>query len=261
MSEDIVSLTIARGLAEVILNRPAQLNALNCDLAERLVEALSEIDRDPSVKVVLLKGAGRAFMAGGDLKDFHKAGDQAPAAVKRLIVPFHRIIRGIRDLRPPVIAAVHGAVAGGGVALALACDFVVASADAVFTPAYLKIGTNPDGGATWSVAKLLGERRALEWLMLGEPMSAQQAVNVGLINRVVAREALEDEARTLARRIAAGPAQAQTSLKRLIWRATHVPVEDQLDAEAAGFMSLAATPDFREGVASFFERREPRFGE
>lgn len=261
MSEDIVSLTVLRGQAEIILNRPAQLNALNCDLAERLVEVLSEIDRDSSVKVVLLRGAGRAFMAGGDLKDFHSAGDQAPEAVKRLIVPFHRIIRSIRDLRPPVIAAVHGAIAGGGVALALACDFVVASADAVFTPAYLKIGTNPDGGTTWSVTKLLGERRALEWLMLGEPMSAQQAVNLGLINRVVAREALEEEVETLARRIAAGPAQAQTSLKRLIWRATNVPVDDQLEAEAAGFISLAATSDFREGVASFFERRDPRFGE
>lgn len=261
MNEEILSLTISRGLAEIILNRPAQLNAINCDLAERLVEALSTIDRDPSVKVVLLRGAGRAFMAGGDLKDFHEAGDRAPEAVERLIVPFHQIIRGIRDLRPPVIAAVHGAVAGGGLALALACDFVIASTDAVFTPAYLKIGTNPDGGTTWSVAKLLGERRALEWLMLGDSISAQQAASLGLINRVVAREALEEEAQTLANRISAGPAQAQTSLKRLIWSATNASVEDQLDAEAAGFMSLAATPDFREGVAAFFEHRKPRFGE
>lgn len=261
MNEDILSLTVSRGLAEIILNRPAQLNAINYDLAERLVDALSMIDRDPSVKVVLLKGAGRAFMAGGDLKDFHEAGDRARDAVERLIVPFHRIIRGIRDLRPPVVAAVHGAVAGGGLALALACDFVIASTDAVFTPAYLKIGTNPDGGTTWSVAKLLGERRALEWLMFGDSISAQQAADLGLINRVVAREVLEEEAKTLAGRISAGPAQAQTSLKRLIWRATNVSVEDQLEAEAAGFISLAATADFREGVAAFFEHRKPRFGE
>jgi 2-(1,2-epoxy-1,2-dihydrophenyl)acetyl-CoA isomerase len=149
MNEDILSLTVSRGQAEITMNRPAQLNAINCDLAERLVQALCTIERDPSVKVVVLKGAGRAFIAGGNLRDFHEAGDRAPDAVKRLIVPFHRIIRGIRDLRPPVIAAVHGAVAGGGLALALACDFVIASADAVFTPAYLKIGTNPDGGTTW----------------------------------------------------------------------------------------------------------------
>jgi len=261
MNEDILSLTISHSLAQIILNRPAQLNAINCDLAEKLVEALSSIDRDPSVKVVLLKGAGRAFMAGGDLKDFHEAGDRAPDAVERLIVPFHRIIRGIRHLRPPVIAAVHGAVAGGGLALALACDFVIASTDAVFTPAYLKIGTNPDGGTTWSVAKLLGERRALEWLMLGDSISAQQAASLGLVNRVVAREALEEEVKTLASRIAAGPAQAQTSLKRLIWGATSASLEDQLEAEATGFLSLAATADFRDGVAAFFEHRKPRFGE
>jgi 2-(1,2-epoxy-1,2-dihydrophenyl)acetyl-CoA isomerase len=145
--------------------------------------------------------------------------------------------------------------------LALACDFVIASADAVFTPAYLRIGTNPDGGTTWSVSKHIGERRALEWLMLGDSMSAEQAASLGLINRVVAREALEEEVQTLASRIAAGPAQAQASLKHLIWRATNSSVEDQLEAEAAGFTSLAATADFREGVAAFFEHREPRFGE
>jgi len=260
MSEDILKLTISNGLADITLNRPAQLNAINCELAERLVDALSTVDQESSVKVVVLKGAGRAFMAGGDLKDFHEAGDRAPEAVKRLIVPFHRIIRGIRDLRPPVIAAVHGAVAGGGLALALACDFVIASADAVFTPAYLRIGTNPDGGTTWSVSRLLGARRALEWLMLGNPISADQAAQLGLINRVVAREALEQDVKTLAGRIAAGPAGAQASLKQLIWRATNASVEDQLEAEAAGFTSLAATSDFREGVAAFFERREPRFG-
>jgi 2-(1,2-epoxy-1,2-dihydrophenyl)acetyl-CoA isomerase len=260
MNEEILHLTIARGLAEITLNRSAQLNAINCELAERLAAALSTIERDPSVKAVLLKGAGRAFMAGGDLKEFHQAGDRAPEAVERLIVPFHRIVRGIRDLRAPVIAAVHGAVAGGGLALALACDFVIAATDAVFTPAYLKIGTSPDGGTTWSVSRLLGERRALEWLMLGDPMSAQQAAGLGLINRVVAREVLEEEARILARRIAAGPAQAQASLKRLIWRATGASVESQLEAEAASFRSLAATTDFREGVSAFFERREPRFG-
>ncbi len=260
MNDGILGLTISGNLAEITLNRPAQLNAINCDLAERLVEALTAIDGDPSVRVVLLKGAGRAFMAGGDLRDFHEAGHRAPDAVKRLIVPFHRIIRGIRELRAPVIAAVHGAVAGGGLALALACDFIVASADAVFAPAYLKIATNPDGGTTWSVTRLLGERRALEWLMLGEPLSAQNAADLGLINRVVARAALEEEALALANRIASGPAQAQASLKQLVWQATSTSLEDQLEAEAKSFISLAATSDFREGVAAFFERREPRFG-
>lgn len=261
MSDDIVGLTIANGIAEITLNRPAQLNAINVALAEGLDGALITIARDTAVKAVILKGAGRAFMAGGDLKDFHEAGKNAPEAVERLIVPFHKIIRAIRGLRAPVIAAVHGAVAGGGLALALACDFVIAASDAVFTPAYLRIGTNPDGGTTWSVTRLLGERRALEWLMLGDPMTADRAADLGLINKVVARDALETEARALAARIAAGPAEAQASLKRLIWRAANNPVEDQLDAEAAGFIALSATADFREGIAAFFERRPAKFGQ
>jgi 2-(1,2-epoxy-1,2-dihydrophenyl)acetyl-CoA isomerase len=259
MGDDILGVKIAAGLAELTLNRPAQLNAVDVELAERLASALSAIDQDASIKVVVLKGAGRAFMAGGDLKGFHEAGEQAPEAVKRLIVPFHHIVRGIRGLRPPVIASVHGAVAGGGLALALACDFVIAAADAVFTPAYLKIATNPDGGTTWSVTQLLGARRALEWLMLGDPIDAAQAASLGLINRVVARDALEEETRALAQRIVSGPAHAQASLKRLVWRAASGLLEGQLEAEAAGFISLAATADFREGVAAFFERRPPRF--
>jgi 2-(1,2-epoxy-1,2-dihydrophenyl)acetyl-CoA isomerase len=259
MAADVISLSTSRGIAEVTLNRPAQLNAINYELAERLVEALSVIEKNSSIKAVILRGAGRAFMAGGDLRDFHEAGDQAPEAVKKLIVPVHQIIRGIRELNAPVVAAVHGAVAGGGLALALACDFIVASSDAVFSPAYLKIATNPDGGTTWSVTKLLGERRALEWLMLGEPLSAKAAADLGLVNRVVPRAALEEETLALANRIAAGPAQAQASLKKLIWQATSVPLAKQLEAEAVSFISLAGTADFREGVAAFFERRSPIF--
>ena len=259
MNEDIVELVIQDGIAEITLNRPSKLNAIDWRLAERVVDSLLAIERDESVRAVIVKGNGRAFMAGGDLHEFHAAGERAPESVKRLIEPFHEIIRRIRTLRAPVIAAVHGAVAGGGVAVALACDFVIAADDAVFTPAYLRIATNPDGGTTWSVVKLLGERRALEWLMLGEPMPSQRAADLGLINRVVAREELDAEAKALARRIATGPAQAQASLKRLVWQASGADLDAQLEAECAGFLALSATADFREGVASFLERREPRF--
>lgn len=260
MSDDILKLEIADGVAEITLNRPAKLNAIDAELAARLVDALAAIEADRNVKAIVLKGAGRAFMAGGDLKNFHEAGTRAPEAVKRLIAPFHEAVRRIRLARAPVIASVHGAVAGGGVALALACDFVLAAEDTVFTPAYLKLATNPDGGTTWSVVRLLGERRALEWLMLGEQMPAQQALSLGLINRVVPPVALEQETKIFAAQIASGPAQAQASLKRLIWQAASTPFEAQLEAEAAGFIALAGTADFREGVAAFFERRKPRFG-
>jgi 2-(1,2-epoxy-1,2-dihydrophenyl)acetyl-CoA isomerase len=130
----------------------------------------------------------------------------------------------------------------------------------VFTPAYLRIGTNPDGGTTWSVTKLLGERRALEWLMMGDPMKAEQALALGLINRVVANEELAAETERLATRLSSGPALAHASLKRLIWRASAASLDNQLEAEREGFMALAKTADFREGVAAFFERRSPHFG-
>jgi 2-(1,2-epoxy-1,2-dihydrophenyl)acetyl-CoA isomerase len=258
--KQLVRVTIEDGIAAVILDRPERLNALDHEVAAQLVAVLDRIERDPSVKVVTLTGAGRAFMAGGDLAEFHKAGENAPEVVNRLIGQFHQILRCLRRMKAPVIAGVHGAVAGGGLGLALACDIVVAAADATFVPAYLRIGTNPDGGTTWSVTRLIGPRRALEWMMLGDPMNAETAAALGLVNRVVANDALAAEVAALARRIAAGPAQAQASLKRLVYQALTAPLDVQLEAEREGFVALAATADFREGIASFFERRAPRFG-
>lgn len=258
---DVVELKIVDGRADITLNRPAQLNALNYDLAERLDAILTLIARDRSIRVAVLKGAGRAFMAGGDVRDFYDAGVNASDQVERLIVPFHRIILGVRQLHSPVIASVHGAVAGGGLALALACDFVMASTDAIFSPAYLKIGASPDGGTTGSVTKLLGARRALEWLMLGDALTADEAMRAGLINRVVAPSDLGAETAALAARIAAGPAHAQASLKKLVWQAPTASLEEQLQAEAAEFIEVSKTADFREGVAAFVERRSPRFND
>jgi len=258
--KDLGLVTSADGLANVMRNRPERLNALDLALAEKLVRILDLIERDPAIRAVTLTGAGRAFMAGGDLTEFHKAGERAPDVVNRLIALFHQTIRCIRRMPAPVIGGVHGAVAGGGLGLALACDVVIAAADATFVPAYTKIGTNPDGGTTWSVTRLIGARRALEWLMLGDPMNAKTAAAVGLVNRVVEPEALAHEVDALARRFASGPAHAYASTKRLVHLAPTVPLDIQLEAERDGFMACAATADFREGVAAFLERRAPRFG-
>jgi 2-(1,2-epoxy-1,2-dihydrophenyl)acetyl-CoA isomerase len=258
---DLVLVTFADGIANVMLNRPARLNALDLALAERLVRILDQIERDPAIRAVTLTGAGRAFMAGGDVTEFHKAGERAPDVVTRLIALFHQAIRCIRRMRAPVIAGVHGAVAGGGLGLALAADIVIAASDATFVPAYTRIGTNPDGGTTWSVTRLIGARRAMEWLMLGDPMNANTAAALGLVNRVVEPDALAREVDALAQRIASGPALAYASTKRLVQQAPTVPLDIQLEAEREGFMACAATADFREGVAAFVERRPPRFGD
>ena len=163
-------------------------------------------------------------------------------------------------MKPPVICGVQGAVAGGGLGLALACDLVIAAADATFVPAYTRLGTSPDGGTTWSITRLIGQRHALEWIMLGEQMDAAEAVDIGLINQVVPDNMLAQEVRALAQRIAAGPAFAFASVKRLVYQATRASFDEQLEAERAAFVAAAGTKDFREGVAAFFERRPAKFG-
>ena len=258
--QNLVLVAVEGAVARVTLNRPDRLNALDHDLAAELADSFDRLAGDPTVRVVTLMGAGRAFMAGGDITVFKSAGEQAPEVIGRLISLFHRTIRRIRGLDAVVVAGVHGAVAGGGVGLALACDFVVAAEDASFVPAYTRLGTNPDGGTTWSVTRRLGAPRALEWLMLGDALDARAAERMGLVNRVVASIDLSREVDALARRIAAGPATAHAALKHLVEQASYTPLDTQLDAERAGFIKAAGTQDFREGVAAFLERRAPIFG-
>jgi 2-(1,2-epoxy-1,2-dihydrophenyl)acetyl-CoA isomerase len=257
--QGLVLLTLERGIARVTLNRPDRLNALDHDLALELADAFESLEHEPSLRVATLMGSGRAFMAGGDIAIFKASGNNAPEVIGHLIGLFHRIVRAIRRLPAPVVAGVHGAAAGGGLGLALACDFVIASDDASFVPAYTKLGTNPDGGTTWTVTRLLGPQRALEWLMLGEAKDAHAAKQMGLVNRVVAKDALAGEVDALARRIAGGPASAHATLKRLIEQAPYTSLDAQLDAEREGFIKAAGTADFREGVSAFLERRQPQF--
>lgn len=257
---DLVRLDIESGVASLRLNRPDRLNALDFALAESLLAAFKRVDADKSVKAVTLTGEGRSFMAGGDLSVFQSAGDKGPEAAGKLIGLFHEIVLLIRKVQPPVVAGVQGAVAGGGLGLALACDLVIAADDAKFIPAYTRLGTNPDGGTTWSITRLIGKRRAMEWAMLGDPMTAEEAAVIGLINRVVPAARLAGEVAAYARRIADGPAFAFASVKTLVNNAPTATFEQQLDAERAGFMKAAATADFREGITAFFERRPPKFG-
>jgi 2-(1,2-epoxy-1,2-dihydrophenyl)acetyl-CoA isomerase len=260
MTEPLVRVDISGGIANVRLNRPDRLNALDFPMAEALLAAITQAERDTSVKVVTLTGEGRAFMAGGDVGVFQKAGENAPQEIGRLIALFHQVVRRIRRMKPPVICGAQGAVAGGGLGLAVACDIVIAADNASFVPAYTRLGTSPDGGTTWSITRLIGQRRALEWIMLGDPINAESAAEIGLINRVVATERLTEEVNTLAQRIAAGPAFAFASVKRLVYQATGASFDEQLEAERDAFIGAAATKDFREGVAAFFERRPAKFG-
>lgn len=257
---DPAILAIGDGIARIVLNRPERLNVLDFPAAECLLDLFARVERDESVKAVTLTGAGRSFMAGGDLTEFHRDLDQATQAASGLIALFHQVLRSIRRVKAPVIAGVQGPTAGGGLALALGCDIIIAAADAQFIPAYTRLGTSPDGGTTWSVTRVLGPRRALEWIMLSEPMTAEAALAQGLINRIAPPDELAAEVDALAKRIAAGPALAYAAVKRLVWQAERVGFDEQLEAERNAFMAAAMTADFREGITAFFERRTARFG-
>ncbi|CAN7658152.1 enoyl-CoA hydratase-related protein [Bosea sp. LjRoot90] len=243
----------------VTMNRPKVLNVLDEAMADALVAAFSGLAADQTIRAVILAGAGRSFMAGGDLARFQADLPGAPQTATLLIDRFHTLMRLIKAMPQPVIAAVQGPVAGGGVGLAFACDLVVATQDASFLSAYTKLGTSPDGGTTWSLTQLLGPRRALEFVLLNEAINAEAALQLSLVNRVVPSGELMDVARTLAEKLARGSFGAQKASKALVQAATQGSFGEQLELEKRAFVANAGTADFGEGITAFFERRPPKF--
>jgi 2-(1,2-epoxy-1,2-dihydrophenyl)acetyl-CoA isomerase len=252
------------GICEVVLNRPQSLNALNDEMMQDFSAALEKIAEDSSIRCVLLKGAGASFMAGGDVKMFHqelgKPATQLEDRFKEFVGGLHPLIEKLANLPVPVVAAVHGAIAGFGVSLTMLCDFVIAADDSYFTLAYIHLGTTPDGSSTWFLPRLVGLRRAKEIAMLGDRIPAEEAVRLGLAYKSVPRPALEEEALKLATRLAAGPTEAYGRTKALLQASFNRGLIEQMDAEVASFAACAAGLDFAEGVKAFVERRKPVFG-
>jgi len=258
-----VLLDIADGIATITLNRPQALNALNHDMARALRDAAEHIESDGSVRAVVVRGAGPHFMAGGDIKTFHAMlatpAAQRLADFEEIIALVHDAVIRLRRMDKPVVASVHGAVAGFGLSLMNACDLAVAADSAYFTLAYCHIGTSPDGGATWSLPRLVGLKQAMEISLLGDRFDAQRALSLGLVNRVVPAAELEAETLALARRLAAGPTAAYAKTKRLLNDSINRTLDSQLYAEQENFAASTATEDFAEGVRAFIEKRKPTF--
>lgn len=262
MPDESPSLIVERhgAVAHLTLNRPTVLNALDRGLADRLHGAALAVSADPAVRAVVLKGAGRAFMAGGDIAAFHAMGHDAPRAVAPLIARFHEVLRVLAEMPKPLIAAVHGAVAGAGVSLLLAADLAVAADDTQISLAYTRLGTSADGGATWALPRVVGLRKAMEIALLNQPIGAAEALRLSLVNKVVAAGDFEAETRAFAARLAEGPAFAVAAMKRLLRTSFERDFAGQLAAEAESFAACAGTDDFREGVEAFLSKRPPRFG-
>ena len=250
-----IRLAVADGVASVTLNRPDSLNALNADMRRDLLAAFKAYGRDDAVRAVILTGEGRGFCSGADLRG-GAAERQFRAVVER---EYNPLIRAIRDLPKPVIAAVNGVAAGAGVSLALACDLVYASEDARFIQAFIRIGLVPDTGSTRVLVRALGRHRAAQLIFTGESLPAAEALAGGLVNGVYPAADLQAAAREVAARLAASPTRAIAYAKRLINAAEDADLDTSLGLEAALQELAGRTEDHAEGLAAFGEKREPRF--
>ena len=243
-------------VAVVTLDRPEKLNALTVEMREALGTAFESAARDSAVRAVLLQASGKAFCASGDVS---KMGDFTPTTGRALLKLAHRLVRNLANIEKPVVAATRGAVAGIGWSMALACDAIIASDNARFTQVFRHVGLVPDGGAIYFLTQHLGLLRAKELVYSGRRIDAHEALSLGLVNRVVADEELDQVAMAHALELANGPTFALGVAKKMFKLMYQPDLETLLDAEAWAQGLALLTDDHKEGVQAFFDKRKPQF--
>ena len=257
---ETVQCRITDGVGVMTLNRPPQLNAWIRRLGDDMLEALDGFAADPSVRVIVVTGAGRAFSSGADLKDSETV---RPDGTVDVLTPlresYNPVLMRVRTIDKPVIAAVNGPAAGIGCSLALACDLIVAARSAYFLLAFVNIGLGLDGGASQSLVARVGAARAFEMAYLGERITADQALEWGLVNRVADDDAFQPAVDELATRLAAGPPGSYASIKRTINARAFDGFAELLDLEAVLQQERSESQDFREAVVAFAQKRPPSF--
>ena len=246
-------------VATITLNRPEAYNALDLGLGRDLFHATLEVDEDPDVRCVVITGAGKAFCAGGNVKDFADNLARIGILVKELTTYLHGTVSRLARSAKPVIMAVNGVAAGGGLSFALSGDVVIAAESARFTMAYSKIAATPDGSASYFLPRLIGLRRTLELYLTNRVLSAREALEWGLVTRVVPDAELRSAVDALARELAAGPTLAIGGAKRLFHQSTWESLETQMELEAQAIAASGHTEDFREGVTAFANKKTPTF--
>jgi len=252
--------TIDDGIATLTFNRPERMNALSTPIMEGLLHGLPRLAGDPAVRVIVLTGAGRAFCAGGDVKSMAEGGEQRSAAEATARLRSHmEVSRILHELPKPTIAMVNGPAAGAGLALALACDLRIAGASARLVTAFVRVGFSGDFGGSYFLTKLVGTAKARELYFTGRPVDANEALSLGLVNRVVADEELRDTTMELARSLAHGPTIALSLMKRNMNCAESDGLAELLDMEAAHQVQTGRTEDHREAARAFVEKRAPVF--
>ncbi|RMF71041.1 MAG: enoyl-CoA hydratase [Acidobacteria bacterium] len=258
---DPVLYDVSDAVATITLNRPEQLNCLDLAMAARLARVLETAAWDSGVRAIVLTGAGGHFMAGGDINVFHEhLGHGTQDDLVDAVRNFQRSAKLLRRAPKPVIAAVRGVCAGGGMSLMLACDLAIAADDATFSVAYTRIGAPPDGGLSFHLPRIVGIRRAMELALLSEKFDAARAFELSLVQKVVPADRLDAEVSALATRLAAGPTRAFARTKALINQSFSRDMSDQLEAELESFVNtFVGSPDFAEGIEAFLAKREPAF--
>ena len=258
MSE-LVLLAVDEGVATLSFNRPQVFNAMDAEMMIQFRTAAEQVQRDSAVRAVVLRGEGKAFLAGGDVGLFHQRIQELPDMIVRWGREMHFAILALRRADKPVLASVHGACAGAGFSILCAADLAVAADNAYFSLAYTKIGASPDGGSTHFLPRLVGYKKAMELTLLADRFDANKARDLGLVNWVVPADQLTPETQRIARELARGPTVAYGEAKRLMNQSLDRSIDTQMEEELAAFARCARTHDLAEGVAAFVEKRKPAF--
>ncbi len=256
---ETLEFAISDGVATITLNRPDAANGLNMAMGRELMLAAIRCDEDTSIRAVLLKANGKMFCAGGDLKSFAAYGDEISSAIKELTTYLHAAVSRFARMKAPLIIAVNGMAAGAGFSLAVTGDLVLAAESAKFTMAYTAAGLSPDGSSSYFLPRLIGLRRTQELMLTNRRLSAAEALDWGLITRLVDDEQLADEALKVAQQFAQGPTNAFSTVKKLLLTSSENSLETQMELEARGIAAMTTTEDGREGITAFTEKRVPTY--
>lgn len=260
MAYEQIDVTQDTGITTITLNRPEKLNALAGHMRRDLAEALEAAGSDRSVHVVVITGVGRAFCAGGDVAAMAELIERGDAdEFSRLLGSARRVVTAIRQMTKPVLASINGPAFGAGFNLALACDLRIASTNATFSQSFAKVGLHPDWGGTYFLPRLVTPNKACEMFFLGDPIDAEEALRLGLINFLVAPAELETETRKLAERLHDAPSIAVGAAKQAVYRSQYADLEEMLRYETEAQMRCFESDDGAEGVRAFLERRPPKF--
>jgi enoyl-CoA hydratase/carnithine racemase len=257
--DEEVLVTDDGGVRTIALHRPHSKNGLTEEVNGRIIQALDGAGADRAIRCVVLTGRGGSFCSGLDLKAAAASAGSFDAAEERMRTWFHGMIRAIRRLDKPVVALVDGAAVGYGCDLALACDLRLGTERARFGEVFVKRGLMPDGGGTFTLPRLVGVGKALELMFLGDIVEADEALRLGLLNRVFPSSEAEQQAAAFARRLAAGPPLVLAQVKRAVYAGLEGTLDEALENEVRGQMQLLRSRDFFEGVTAFFQKRDPQF--